>query len=59
MCRCIVSRYNYARASAVRASRIIRTRYFNENWPQLAAITLIVVGSPEVLGSRITVRARA
>lgn len=37
MCRCIVSRYNYARMSAVRASRIVRTRYFNENWLQLAA----------------------
>jgi len=36
MCRCIVSRYNYARMSAVRASRIVRTRYFNENWLRLA-----------------------
>lgn len=45
--RCIVSRYNYARMSAVRASRIVRTRYFNENWLQLAATTLIVDGSPE------------
>lgn len=31
----------------VRASRIVRTRYFNENWLQLAATTLIVDGSPE------------
>lgn len=45
MCRCIVSRYNYARMSLVRASRIVRTRYFNENWLQLAATTLIVDGS--------------
>lgn len=42
MCRSIVSRYNYARVSAVRASRIVRTRYFNENWLELAATTLIV-----------------
>lgn len=46
MCRCIVPRYNYARMSAVRASRIVRTRYFNENWLQLAATRLLSTVRP-------------
>lgn len=54
--RCIVPRYNYARMSAVRASRIVRTRYFNENWLRPR---LLSTASPEVLGSRITRGARA
>jgi len=59
MCRCIVSRYNYARMSVVRASRIVRTRYFNENWLQFAATTLIVDGPKFLALESRCARARA